>query len=83
MQIDDHHYFIIFAFTSEANSYKASQNIIHKLDRYFNDNTACIAMDTLDPSKSPPHVLNRLKQIMTEIHKDSHIRIETEDILHR
>src|SRR3989339_799341 len=83
MQLDEHHYFIIFAFTSEENSYKASQNIIYKLDSYFNDHSVCIAMDSLDPIKSPQNVLNRLKQIMSEIHRDVHIRIETEDILHR
>jgi hypothetical protein len=83
MQLDDHHYFIIFAFTSEENAYKASQNIIYKLDGYFNDHSACIALDSLDTNKSPQSVLNRLKQIMSEIHRDTHIRIETEDILHR
>jgi len=83
MQLDYHHYFIIFAFTSEENAYKASQNIIHKLDNYFNDHSSAIALDSLDPSKSPPLVLNRLKQIMNEIHRDAHVRIETEDILHR
>lgn len=83
MQLDYNHYFIIFAFTSEENAYKASQNIIHKLDNYFNDHSCAIALDSLDPSKSPPLVLNRLKQIMKEIHKDMHVRVETEDILHR
>lgn len=83
IRLDDNHYFIIFAFTSEENAYKASQNIIHKLDSHLNDHSACIAMDFLDSNKSPQYVLNRLKQIMVEIHRDSHIRIETEDILHR
>ena len=83
IQVDDHHYFIIFAFTCEENAYKASQNIIHKLDGYLNDHATCIAMDSLDPTKSPQLVLNRLKQIMSEIHRDAHVRIETEDILHR
>jgi hypothetical protein len=83
MKIDENHYFIIFAFTSEKNAYKASQNIIHKLDSHFNDHSACIALDSLDPKKTPQNVLNRLKQIMCEIHRDSHIRVETEDILHR
>lgn len=83
IQLDDHHYFIIFAFTCEENAYKASQNIIHKLDGYLNDHATCIAMDSLDPTKSPQLVLNRLKQIMSEIHRDAHVRIETEDILHR
>lgn len=83
MAIDDHHYFIIFAFTSEENAYKASQNIIHKLDSYFNDHSSSIALDSLDVTMSPQLVLNRLRQIMKEIHRDTHVRIETEDILHR
>jgi hypothetical protein len=83
IHLDHHHYFIIFEFTSEKNAYKASQNIIHKLDSHFNDHSACIALDSLDPNKTPQNVLNRLRQIMREIHRDSHIRVETEDILHR
>lgn len=83
MQIDDHHYFMIFAFTSEENAYKASQNIIHKLDSYFNDHTSSVALVALDVTMSSQLVLNRLKQIMKEIHRDAHVRIETEDILHR
>ncbi|MDP3291844.1 MAG: hypothetical protein Q8M43_07410 [Sulfuricurvum sp.] len=83
MQLDDHHYFIIFAFTSEENAYKASQNIIHKLDGHFSDHSSSVALDALDMTTSPQLVINRLKQIMSEIHKDAHVRIETEDILHR
>jgi hypothetical protein len=83
MQLDENHYFIIFAFTSQENAYKASQNIIHKLDIHFKNTTSSIAMDTLNPSKSPQNVLARLKQILTEIHRETHIRIETDDILDR
>lgn len=83
IQIDEHHYFIIFAFTSEENAYKASQNIIHKLDGFFNNHSSSVALDALNATMSPQLVLNRLKQIMKEIHKDAHVRIETEDILHR
>lgn len=82
-QIDENHYFIIFAFTSEENAYKASQNIIHKLDVYLNDHASLMALDALDSKKTAQQVLNRLKQIMNEMHKDPHIRVETEDILHR
>jgi len=83
IQLDAHHYFIIFAFTSEENAYKASQNIIHKLDGHFNNHSSSVALDPLDVTMSPQLVLNRLKQIMKEIHRDAHVRIETEDILHR
>ena len=48
IQVDDHHYFIIFAFTSQDNAYKAAQNIIHKLDNHFNATSSCIALDTFN-----------------------------------
>jgi hypothetical protein len=83
IQIDDYHYFIIFAFTEEENAYKASQNIVHNLDNYFSNNTTCIAVDAFDKTKTPENVLNRLKQIMIETRKSSYIRVETDDILDR
>jgi hypothetical protein len=83
MKLDENHYFIIFAFTSHENSYKASQNIVHSLDKYFNNHTSCIALDTFNPSKTHQSVLNRLKQIMTETRKDPYMRIESEEILYR
>jgi hypothetical protein len=81
--MDDHHYFIIYAFTSQENAYKASQNIIQKLDNHFNNHTTCIAVDAFDKSKTPLNVVNRLKQIMVETRKSSYIRVETDDILDR
>jgi hypothetical protein len=83
MQIDENHYFIIFAFTSHENSYKASQNIVHSLDKHFNNHTSCIALDSFNPSKTHQTVLNRLKQIMAETRKDPYMRIEGEEILYR
>jgi len=83
MQVDDNHYFIIFAFTSHDNAYKAAQNIIHKLDNHFNATTSCIALDTFNATKSPQSVVNRLKQILVETRKNLFVRIETEDILDR
>lgn len=81
IQIDDNHYFIIFDFTTQKNSYKAAQNIIQNLDIHFNDHTSCIALDTFNHLKSPQSVLNRLNMILTEIRKKNYIRIEIEDIL--
>lgn len=81
MPIDDHHYFIIFAFTTEENAFKASQNIIRNLDNHFNNQTSCIALDTFDTSNSAHSVINRLQQILTEIRKKPYSRVETEDIL--
>lgn len=81
MKLDEYHYFIIFAFTSQENAYKASQNLIQKLDAYFNNHTSCIAVDAFDKAKTPDNVLNRLKQIMIETRKSSYIRVETDDIL--
>lgn len=83
MPLDDNHYFIIFAFTSQENAYKASQNILLNLDQYLNTQTNCIALDTFDPSKSANAVLIRLKQILAETRKSSYIRVETDDILDR
>lgn len=81
MQLDEHHYFIIFDFTLQSNAYKASQNIIHSLDKYFNNHSSCIALDTFDTSKSPQSVLNRLQLILAETRKKSYTRVETEDVL--
>lgn len=83
IQLDENHYFIIFAFTSHENAYKASQNIIHKLDKYFNNHTTCIALDTFDTSKTDKNVLNRLQQIMIETKKNPYVRIETDEIIYR
>ena len=84
IQIDENHYFIIYEFTSQENAYKASQNIIHNLDIYFNTNRGShIVIDSFDITKSPQNVLNRLKQIMLEARKNPCIRVETEDILDR
>jgi hypothetical protein len=83
IQIDDYHYFIVFAFTEQDCAYKAAQNIIHKLDKTFNKHTTCIAVDAFDKTKTPANVLNRLKQIMKETRKRSYIRVETDDILDR
>ena len=82
IQIDENQYFILFAFTSQENAYKASQNIIHNLDKYFNDTTSYIVLDSFDITKSAQNVLNRLKQIMVEARKDPYVRIQTEDILY-
>lgn len=83
IQLDDHHYFIIFAFTTQDNAYKASQNIIHKLDNFFMDNDSFIALDTFDPAKSSHSVLSRLQQILAETRKNPFVRIENEEILDR
>jgi hypothetical protein len=83
IQLDEQHFFIIFAFTSQENAYKASQNIIHKLDNYLNNCNTCIAIDSLDTSKTPQNVLHRLKQILIEVRKSCYIRVEMDDILDR
>lgn len=80
IKLDENHYFIIFAFTEHKNAYKASQNVIHKLDMHFNNSSSCIALDTFDTNKSSRSVLSRLMQILIEIKKAPNTRIETEDI---
>ncbi|PNV82461.1 MAG: hypothetical protein C0627_09860 [Sulfurimonas sp.] len=83
IELDENHYFIIFAFTSAENAYKASQNIVHKLDNHLNSTNSCIALDAFDVAKTPQNVFNRLKQILSETRKHSYARIEMEDILDR
>ena len=81
INVDDHHYFIIFAFTTEENAYKAAQNVLRHLDRYFKDQSSCIALDNFDIAKSPAIVLGRLKQILAAVRKHSFARIENEAVL--
>lgn len=82
IELDEHHYFIIFAFTSQENAHKASQNIIHKLDSYLGSASDCfIALDALDITKTPQNVLNRLRQIVEQARKNGYVRVETEDVL--
>jgi len=82
--LDENHYFMIFHFTNQANAYKASQNIIYRLDKHFNnDEVSFIALDSFDVNKSPHSVLSRLKQILAQTRKESYSRVETEDILER
>ncbi|MEA3522846.1 MAG: hypothetical protein U9R50_07705 [Campylobacterota bacterium] len=77
---DDHHYFIIYMHTSQEHAYKASENLLHNLDNYFNNKTTCIAIDTLDANNSSQIVLKRLMQILDEIKKHSYLRVANEDI---
>lgn len=79
--IDKHHDFIIFTFTSEANAYKASQNLLGRLDNHFSDRSSCIALDRFDPDMTPHSVLCRLQQILAATRKNSFARIETDAIL--
>lgn len=79
--VDANHYFIIFTYTKEDNAYKASQNLILKLDSFFKNETSCIALDSFDINKSPDNVLRRLKQILSVTQQNSYTRIENETIL--
>ena len=81
MQIDEHHYLIVFSFTTQDNAYKAAQNLLYSLDKHFNNHTSFIALDSFDISKSPKIVLRRLQQILAEIRKSPYHRIETEQII--
>lgn len=81
IHIDNNHYFIIYHYTAQDNAYKASQNLLLKLDDYFQNSNTVIAVDNFNKSKSPLIVINRLKQIIEEIKKNSFARIEDESIL--
>ncbi|MDA7818158.1 hypothetical protein N9A28_08200 [Sulfurimonas sp.] len=81
VKIDDNHYFINFAFTTQEGTFKACQNLLMGMDNFFGSNTTCIAIDNFDTSKKPAMVYNRLMQILKEIQRSSYSRIEDENIL--
>jgi len=81
IKIDDNHYFINFAFTSQEDAFKAAQNLLLYLDNFFNSRTSCIAIDTLNSKNTSQMVISRLTQILHETRKNSYSRIEYEDIL--
>lgn len=81
VKYDDNHFFMLYHFTAEKEAYKASQNLLLKLDNHFNNTTTCIAIDNFNPSNTTKVVLNRLNQIIKETRKNSFARIEYEDIL--
>ncbi|MHC3994721.1 hypothetical protein ACXWTF_07810 [Thiomicrolovo sp. ZZH C-3] len=80
-QIDDNHYVIIFTFTDYSGAYKASQNLLCRLDDHFRDTKSCIALDSFDTTLNSSMVLNRLRRIMDEVRKRPRIRIDNELIL--
>lgn len=81
VKVDANHYFIHFAHTEQDNAFKASQNLLHYLDRHFNNTSSSIAIDTFNPAKSPKIVYNRLVQILDTAKKSHYSRIEDENIL--
>jgi len=81
LEIDENTFFIIFTFTSEEKTFKASENLLLELDKHFNRRDSYIAMEALDASNSPRMVINKLLQILSETRKHSYSRIEDESIL--
>lgn len=81
IRIDDNHYFIIFHYTTQDNAYKASQNLLLKLDEYFKNSNTSIAVGSFNKTKTPAMVINELKQIIKELKRSSFTRIEDESIL--
>jgi hypothetical protein len=81
LKIDEHHYFINFVHTNHNNAFKASQNLLHALDKHFNNNSSAIALDTFNTAQTPNLVINRLWQILKEVQKNSYSRIDDENIL--
>ncbi len=80
IKFDDHHYFIVFTYTQEHDAYRGAANLLYNLDKYFENTTTYIAVDTLDANNSPKIVLSRLTQILEEIKKHSYLRVASEDI---
>jgi hypothetical protein len=81
LKIDEHHYFINFVHTHHDAAFKASENLIYALDRYFNDQKSLIALDTFNITQTPNLVIHRLFQILKEIEKNPYSRIDDENIL--
>jgi len=81
VEYDTNHFFMLYHFTTGEEAHKASQNLLLKLDNYFNNTSTCIAIDCFNPSSSTKVVLNRLNQIIKETKKSSFARVEYEDIL--
>ena len=81
LDIGDNVYFITFSYTSSDDVFKAAQNLLQELDKFFNNRTSCIAIDTFNAGNSPRMVLQRLSQILNETKKRSYTRIEDESIL--
>lgn len=81
VQIDKNHYFIDFSHTKQDEAFKAAQNLFVDLDKYLNNTSSRVAIDTFDTSNSVHVVLNRLKQIMQELKKRPDSRIEDEVVL--
>lgn len=81
IQIDESHCFIIFHYTAQENAYKASQNLLLKLDKHFQNSNAVIAIDDFDKSESPALIICKLKQIIKEIKKNSLVRVEDKSLL--
>lgn len=81
IKLDENHYFINFAYTSHENAFKASQNLLLKLDNFFGDTSTCIALDIFNTTYPAETVLNRLKRILSQIRQEPYTRLEDENIL--
>jgi hypothetical protein len=81
VKVSDNLHFLIYNFTTSDDAYKASRNLLNKLDNHFHNRTSCIAIDTPSKSDSTHMVMNKLHQIIQETKKSSVSRIEYEDIL--
>jgi len=81
LRIDANHFFIVYTYTEQQNAFKASQNLLVNLDKYFNNITSCVALDIFDTSLHYTAVFKRLTQILNETKKNPYSRIEDENIL--
>lgn len=81
VKVDENHHFVVYNFTTQDDAYKASKNLINKLDNHFHNTSSCIAIDSPSKTDSTHMVMNKLHQILQETKKNSVSRIEYEDIL--
>ena len=81
LELDNNYHFINFMYISHTDAFKASQNLIQSLDKYFQNNTSAIAIDTFESIKTPTMVYNRLDEILKTIQDDPYSRVEDETVL--
>jgi len=81
IEVDENNYFIIFQFTSEEDAYKASQNIIGKLEVNFCSHAFYIGLHKININMTPQNILKKLRLIVEYAIKNRFNRVETEEVL--
>ena len=81
LSIDEHYYFIVFNYTNESAAFKASENLLFKIDNYLGNTNSYIAIDRVNKTESTRSTINRLYQILEIAKKHGYNRVEDENVL--